>query len=958
MLIIIYSMKQQRSFKIWVDINIFDNDDLYLFKNKLYYSGFLSKNTTYSVLLKIKKGDIYYMLDVKQTAFIFNSYSDDEFERLFCKIQGRLSYIFQEYESELNYEGESVLLDFWSVEVPEELKISNLNVLNDYYSKNEIRDLKKESHLFGLEDRDKNIIPLKVSIKNNTIYIFDKEYLGIKEIYRFEDRFNKNIKENPSRFNVVEESIFYIRNIRNKNYIFVNQKLNDKKTLKKCFNLWGDLIYTVKDSILRDEILCRESGNKKIYFKRDKIILTEKNIDFKPVINYNSYKENWLPNSNIGVLDIETYEDNGINKCYALGFYTYKYGKCNIFYINDNFDSLSLIHNCFNEMFKNKYKDIIFYVHNLGKFDSIFLIKSLLSYNSTENGRDSPYILECHNRNSEILRLKIKRKIEGKIRKITLQDSIAIIPGNLRDLCKDYEVKYEKSYFPYTFCTRQTLFYKGNTPDISYYENIPVEEYNNLYKKDWSLKDECILYLEKDLLCLYELLVNVNNTMHLLYNVDMTKTLTISSLSLKIFLEKYYNVNKPIPLVLNKGIWDDLHKAYYGGRVEVFHTFMGKGYFYDVNSLYPFASLNSMPGLKSKYIESYNHKFDLDNLFGFFYCKIKSSGNFLGLLPLRTSKNLLFPVGSWYGWYFSEELKYAAKHGYEIEIIKGYEFEKVEGVFSDFVSKIYNIKNNYRNKSERNISKLILNSLYGKFGMYFLKGVTKLHDQEKHNLVSITRELRNSIQIEEGNYLDTYIPNIKKEICESFNVDFIKALNLDKVDEIKTNEAYKYVSLPVAIATLSYARIHMLEIMNYVLNNGGRVIYTDTDSIVTDIKLPEKFVDQDEIGKLKLEYTIKKGIFLKDKFYAIITNDDKTIKRAKGINSTTLSFKDYFKILNYKNTENAIKISTKRDFQKGSVNISKDVINIDPSYDKRERVFNNNGIIVGSKPIKVNFTKD
>lgn len=34
------------------------------------------------------------------------------------------------------------------------------------------------------------------------------------------------------------------------------------------------------------------------------------------------------------------------------------------------------------------------------------------------------------------------------------------------------------------------------------------------------------------------------------------------------------------------------------------------------------------------------------------------------------------PNGSWEGWYFSEELKFAGEMGYDITIIKGYHFNK------------------------------------------------------------------------------------------------------------------------------------------------------------------------------------------------------------------------------------------------------------------------------------------
>jgi len=73
---------------------------------------------------------------------------------------------------------------------------------------------------------------------------------------------------------------------------------------------------------------------------------------------------------------------------------------------------------------------------------------------------------------------------------------------------------------------------------------------------------------------------------------------------------------------------------------------------------------------------------------------LKATYNYLGLLPYRTPKGtLLFPTGQWSGGYFSEPLKFAAENGYEINIIKGYNFNKVYDAFKKkFVTEIYKIK--------------------------------------------------------------------------------------------------------------------------------------------------------------------------------------------------------------------------------------------------------------------------
>ena len=78
-------------------------------------------------------------------------------------------------------------------------------------------------------------------------------------------------------------------------------------------------------------------------------------------------------------------------------------------------------------------------------------------------------------------------------------------------------------------------------------------------------------------------------------------------------------------------------------------------YYYDVNSLYPFASLYDMPGLLCTKVTCYIDKYNIDDLFGLFYCKIEAPLDlYLGLLPIRVNLGIELPVASWQGWYFSE----------------------------------------------------------------------------------------------------------------------------------------------------------------------------------------------------------------------------------------------------------------------------------------------------------------
>lgn len=230
----------------------------------------------------------------------------------------------------------------------------------------------------------------------------------------------------------------------------------------------------------------RESGKLvNIFNTNNELVTSEKRMYLPPIKS--EFKRDFttaIPNLYIGVLDIETYEDNGLAKCFAIGFYTYIDEKCKTFYINEDLDSDELIDRCFSNILIDKYNNIKFYVHNLGRYDGIFIPKTLYRLNENNLNKLDNYKVDSTNRKSDILCLTIKKIVNGKVRTLKLQDSLAILPKSLKDLCEDYNTVISKGLLPYTFCKKDTLFYLGKTPTISYYEDIKVEQYNSLYKED------------------------------------------------------------------------------------------------------------------------------------------------------------------------------------------------------------------------------------------------------------------------------------------------------------------------------------------------------------------------------------------------------------------------------------------------------------------------------------------
>ena len=86
------------------------------------------------------------------------------------------------------------------------------------------------------------------------------------------------------------------------------------------------------------------------------------------------------------------------------------------------------------ELLSIRYKDTTFYCHNLGGFDVHFLLGVLLRYNDLN--KDSKYNINCVFRDKSIIKITVLKKVNDVNRKFSIQDSLAILVGSQRDLCK------------------------------------------------------------------------------------------------------------------------------------------------------------------------------------------------------------------------------------------------------------------------------------------------------------------------------------------------------------------------------------------------------------------------------------------------------------------------------------------------------------------------------------------
>jgi len=193
---------------------------------------------------------------------------------------------------------------------------------------------------------------------------------------------------------------------------------------------------------------------------------------------------------------------------------------------------------------------------------------------------------------------------------------------------------------------------------------------------------------------------------------------------------------------------------------------------------------------------------------------------------------LIFPVGTFDCVLTTEELKYLIKTN---SILKVYRVAIYEGeyIFKDYVDYFYNLKRKYKEEGNRvfyQITKLFLNSLYGKFG-------------QRNESFKVVGEY-------DGDY------NFAIKYYDSEEKKWYYDVYLD--GKIYRKEGY-YEAFDSFVAVAShvtaYARMYLWKLMKMAgLDN---VYYVDTDSLLVNeegFKRLKDYINDYELGKLKLEF--------------------------------------------------------------------------------------------------------
>lgn len=692
----------------------------------------------------------------------------------------------------------------------------------------------------------------------------------------------------------------------------------------------GNCLITFKDEIISENKFIRIVNNKKYYFENGEQFLLTKDMKSK-FISKLSTSKNF--NNKFITLDIETFIKDSILIVYCISIFDGNFKKS--FFLNDFKNVDELIITALKSIMLRKYNKTNVYIHNMANFDIIFLLKYLVKLGSVH-----PTI-----HNGRIISIDFTFGKDSEY-KIHFRDSYLLLTASLKKLCESFKVEDAKSIFPHFFVNENNLDYKGDVPDFKFFDKVNKDEYNiykSNFKNNWSLRNEAVKYCELDCVSLHQVIFKFTELIFDLFGRSVHHYPTLPSLAFGIFRAKFMEENL-IPQVSGK-IARDIRSGYTGGSVDVFipeskpHI---KIKCYDVNSLYPSQMQSQlMPVGNPTYFSGDITKINVD-AFGFFYCKIIAPDDIKHPIlqtHVKTHGGMrtISPIGTWEDMIFSVEMENAKKYGYKFEILWGYTF-KGEYIFSDYVDFLYNFRLNYPKSDPMNYSaKLLMNSLYGRFGM-------------DDNFTEVNIIHKDFYPDFENKFLDVIL-----EIQDLGDYKLV-TYKLD-VNDIIEEESTHNVSIGIAAAITAYSRIHMSQFKN---NPKIILYYTDTDSVYVDENsdIPENLINSKILGKLKLENTCSRAIFLASKLYCLEKEDNKIISKVKGLKQTNdLTFND-FKNLLYKDVF-IEKSQTKwmRKLSKGHIELLDQLYTLKVTDNKRKLIFNKNGKFVSTKAYKINKDK-
>lgn len=461
-----------------------------------------------------------------------------------------------------------------------------------------------------------------------------------------------------------------------------------------------------------------------------------------------------------------------------------------------------------------------FYAHNGGRSDLIFLLEYVV-----DNPR-AGVTVQCAMVSGSAVIVKITK---GR-NKWFFIDSLFLLPSSLAKLAPMAGVKKLEGDF--------------------YGPLSELIEYN---RRDCELLYKAIRFFEK----------TVNGV-----GGQLQKTIASTALDLfrRVFLSEEIATDESVNAIARQ--------AYFSSRVEVFETSCDHADYYDVNSSFPYAMTFPAPGNLARIGRHYK-----EGDIALVKATINVPDMVIPPLPFRNQEDnrVYFPCGRWRGWFSSVDIDFAEECGAKIDRVEEVRvFEPFTGC-KRYAETIYEHKlqaKKAKDEGQELVWKILLNSLYGKFGEGSLKSKVLINPP----------------------------PDFFK-IPEREPGGLGREMLMPGVHELVENKDIPHAHVPISVHITAIAR----KVLTQYMRDSRRVYYCDTDGFAVDEVT--YYPTSDKLGGLKHEKHVYEAVYLAPKLYAYRESEDGTWKiRAKGFSrpkdangdNRSVNYDDFRKLIEHK----------------------------------------------------------
>lgn len=416
------------------------------------------------------------------------------------------------------------------------------------------------------------------------------------------------------------------------------------------------------------------------------------------------------------------------------------------------------------------------YFHNL-KFDGEFILYYLMTH-------DFEYVESNEKRNNTFstlisdmglfYQIEVYFEVGKKTKKVTFIDSLKIINQSVESMPETFKIP----------------------------ENKLEIDYNEPREIGHELTGEEIAYIKNDV-------VIVAKALKYLFDMGLTK-MTAGSNALSEYkeimkLNRFRNLYKPLNYEIDK----DIRRAYRGGFTYLNPIYknkeVGKGNSLDINSLYPSRMRECILPFGEPFF--YEGKYVPDKVYPLYIQRITCSFKIKeGKIPTIQIKHSRF-VDNEYLTDSGEEPVALTLTSVDLELFfdqydvwdlnyeSGWKFKGMRGLFTEYIDKWIKVKNEATisgNKGIRQVAKIMLNSLYGKFATsldvqskipYLENGIVKYKLGEK--------DTKDGVYLPMGAFITAYARDLTIRTSQVIKDYSIKKYGVDMycysdTDSIKT----------------------------------------------------------------------------------------------------------------------------------------------------------------------------